>query len=108
MLAQSKFTDGTFDISGAHTMANPKKPLYYRIRDMAPYILSGDYRDTWIINPYDECFELDLLLNQLCFHYSFANRQVKPGLNVIFILSSTLPQTIRAANGGHRWFHPLS
>jgi hypothetical protein len=64
-------------------MTSPKKPLYYRIRDMAPYILSGDYRDTWIINPYDECFELDLLLNQLCFHYSFANRQVKPGLSVI-------------------------
>jgi len=89
-------------------MSSPKKPLFYRIRDMAPYILSGDYKDTWIINPYDKCFELDLLLNQLCFHYSFANRQVKPGLNVIFILSSTLPQTIRAANGGHRWFHPLS
>jgi len=36
-------------------MTSPKKPLYYRIRDMAPYILSGDYRDTWIINPYASC-----------------------------------------------------
>jgi hypothetical protein len=82
--------------------ASPKKPLFYRIRDMAPYILSGDYKNTLIINPYDECFELDLLLNQLCFHYSFTNRQVKPGLKAILFcqahcLRPSVQQTVAIA-----------
>jgi hypothetical protein len=83
-------------------MSSPKKPLFYRIRDMAPYILSGDYKNTFIVNPYDECFELDLLLNQLCFHYSFANCLVRPGLNAILFcqahcLRPSVQQTVAIA-----------
>jgi hypothetical protein len=73
---------------------------------MAPYTLSGDYKNTYIYNPYNENFELHLLLNQLCFYYEFSHRAVKPGLNAILFcqarcLKPTVQQTVAISGFTH-------